>query len=384
MVTVMSNLSQAVSSADYRAMAKRRLPAILFDYVDGGAYRETTLQRNASDFDDILLQQRVMRDMSVIETAIDLFGASLALPVILAPVGFAGMLARRGEVQAARAAAAAGIPFCLSTVGVCTAAEVRRDAGVPPWFQLYVTRDRGLVRSLLEQASAAASPVLVLTVDLPTPGARYRDQRSGMARGLGLTGQMRQAASGVAHPAWLWDVYLRGRPHNFGSLAAAAPAAADFAAAWQWIGQNFDPSVTWADLDFIRAHWSGPIIVKGIMAADDARVAVRCGVDGIIVSNHGGRQLDGVSSTIKALPAIADAVGGALPVLVDGGIRSGLDVLKAIEAGATACLLGRAWAFALAAGGEAGVTRMLGQIAAELRTAMVLTGRNSIMTREGA
>jgi L-lactate dehydrogenase (cytochrome) len=372
------NLDRAASVDDFRVLARRRLPRILFDYIDGGSYAEVTLARNTADMMALSLRQRVMRDMSALDLSVELFGRTLAMPVILGPVGFAGMYARRGEVQAARAAQAAGVPFTLSTVGICSVEEVADGAGTPPWFQLYMTRDRGHMRDLLARVAAAGSPILVLTVDLPTPGARYRDLRSGMGRKLDWRGQLAQAADGMAHPHWLRDVYLMGRPHSFGNLAGALPEASSFADAWGWIRDNFDPSVTWADLDFVRAHWRGPIIVKGVLDGDDARAAADAGADGLVVSNHGGRQLDGVRSSISALPRIADAVGDRLTVMVDGGVRSGLDVLKALGLGARAVLLGRSWAFALAAGGEAGVARMLATLREELRAAMVLTGCASV------
>lgn len=376
----MLTLDRAASVADFRELARRRLPRVLFDYIDGGSYAEVTLARNTSDMKALNLRQRVMRDMSSLDLSTELFGRTLEMPVVLGPVGFAGMYARRGEVQAARAARAAGIPFTLSTVGICSVDEVAAGAGTPPWFQLYMTKDRGHMRDLLARVAAAGSPVLVLTVDLPTPGARYRDLRSGMGRKLDWRGQLAQAADGMAHPGWLFDVYLGGRPHSFGNLAGALPEASSFADAWGWIRDNFDPSVTWADLDFVRAHWRGPIIVKGVLDAEDARAASNAGADGLVVSNHGGRQLDGVCSSVSVLPELADAVGERLTLLMDGGVRSGLDVLKALGLGARAVLVGRAWAFALAAGGEPGVARMLATLREELRAAMVLTGCRSVIS----
>jgi len=366
-------LARAASVDDYRALARRRLPRVLFDYIDGGSYAEATLRRNVDDLAALALRQRVMRDMSAIDPAVELFGERLSMPLALGPVGFAGMYARRGEAQAARAARAAGVPFCLSTVGICGIEEAAAAAPAP-WFQLYMIKDRGYVRELLRRAGAAGSRVLLFTVDLPTPGARYRDLRSGMMSQKGPAGRLRQAIDGLAHPGWLVDVYLRGRPHSFGNLAAALPRTQSFADAWDWIRANFDRSVTWADLDFVRANWAGPIVVKGILDPADARAAVAAGVDGLVVSNHGGRQLDGAPSSIRALPAVAEAVDGRCAVLMDGGVRSGLDVLKALGAGARAVMLGRAWAYAVAAGGETGVAKLLATFRAELETAMVLTG----------
>ncbi len=374
----MTKLDRLASYDDFRALARARLPTVLFDYIDGGSFEQATLRNNARDLADLPLDQRVMRDMSELRLDTECFGQKLAMPLILGPVGFAGMYARRGEVQAGRAAHAAGLPYCLSTVGICAPAEVAENVGASPWFQLYITKDRGVVRANLEKARAAGCPVLMLTVDLPMAGQRYRDIRSGMMRKLGPVGHVRQALDGLSHPQWLWQVYWRGRPHSFGSLAGAAPDFDSFAQAWAWIGENFDRSVTWADLDFIREHWSGPICVKGILHPEDARAAADCGVDGIVVSNHGGRQLDGARSSISQLPRIVEAVGDRLTVLMDGGIRSGLDIAKALDAGARACLIGRAWAFALAAGGEAGVAAMLAQMHAGLLAARVLSGAGSV------
>ena len=371
------NWRRAAEISDYRRAAKRRLPRVLFDYIDGGSYSEATLRRNISKFADALLTPRVMRDMSDISMNLKLFGQSLSMPVLLGPVGFAGMYARRGEVQAARAARDAGVPFCLSTVGICSVSEVVKAVS-PPWFQLYMVRDRGRSRALIEQAAEAGCPVLVLTVDLPTPGARYRDQRSGMMGEPSAATLLRQAAELMRKPGWVWDVYLKGRPHAFGNLHSVIPGAASYTDAWDWISRNFDRSVTWDDIDFVKRHWSGPVVVKGVMHPDDALSARNAGADGVIVSNHGGRQLDGVEATIEALPRVVDALGDSIDVMMDGGVRSGLDVLKALNRGAKACLLGRAWAFALAAGGEGAVARMLETMRAEIETAMVLSGEAGV------
>ena len=361
--------------SDYRELARRRLPRLLFDYIDGGSYAEATLRRNVEDFEDLALRQRVLRDVSQISLATDLFGQSFSMPVMLAPVGMAGMYARRGEVQAARAARDAGVPFCLSTVGVCDLDEVTTGAGVPPWFQLYMIRDRGYMAELLARAKGLGCPVLVFTVDLPVPGARYRDMRTGLFGGApSLTSGLKRAWDGITHPDWLVDVQLGGKPHVFGNLAAAIPEAKGMSEFWPWVTKNFDPSLTWQDLDWIRSHWDGPIVIKGILDPDDAREAVKVGADGIIVSNHGGRQLDGVLSGVRALPPIADAVGDNLTILMDGGVRSGLDVVKALALGAKACLVGRPWAWALGARGEAGVAHVLQILRQEMTMAMALTG----------
>ncbi len=365
---------KAAAISDYRAAAQRRLPRFLFDYLDGGSYAETTLRRNVEDLQALEIRQRVLRDVSDIDLQTTLFGQSLALPVALAPVGLAGMYARRGETQAARAAEAAGIPFTLSTVGVCPIAEVAAAVTRPFWFQLYVLRDRGFMRDLLARAREAGCSALVFTVDLPVPGARYRDLRSGLAGAAGLSGAARRMWQVAQHPGWALDVGLRGGPHVLGNVAPMLKGKTGLLDFFGWISANFDPSITWADLDWIRAEWTGPLIVKGILDPEDAREAVRLGADGIVVSNHGGRQLDGAPSTIRALPRVRDAVGDGLTVLADGGVRSGLDVVRMLASGAEGVMIGRAWVNALAVDGEAGVARVLALIAAEMKVAMALSG----------
>ncbi len=365
------------SVPDYRVAAQARLPRFLFDYIDGGSYAETTLARNVSDLADIALDQRVLVDVSAIDTATTLFGQRLAMPVALGPIGIAGMSARRGEAQAARAAQAAGLPFTLSTVSVCPIGEVAK-AVTPPWFQLYMLRDRGFVAAMIATARDAGCPVLVFTVDLPTPGARYRDVRSGLTGAPGLRGRLRRGAQVAVRPGWALDVALQGQPLTLGNLAGVLGATTPLSDFLGWIGGNFDPAANWDDLEWVRAQWPGPLVVKGILHPDDARAAFAAGADGIVVSNHGGRQLDGAISAVRALPAIRDAVGSDVTVLADGGVRSGLDVLRYLTLGADGVLLGRAWVGALAAGGEAGVTHMLGLLRAELRAAMAFTGQTRL------
>ena len=364
----------AASISDYRELARRRLPHFLFEYIDGGSYAESTLRRNVADLETIALRQRVLRDVSTLDLSVELFGMRQALPVVLAPVGLAGLSARRGEVQAARAALKAGVPFCLSTVSACTIGEVARGVSEPFWFQLYVIRDRAFMRDLLAQAAAARCRALVFTVDMAVPGTRYRDVRSGLAGAAGWVGAMRRFGQALRRPRWAWDVGLWGRPHTLGNVAPVLGANTGLEDFFAWMRNNFDPSVTWKDLEWVRGQWQGPLIVKGIMEADDARRAADIGADGIVVSNHGGRQLDGTPSTARALPAIAAAVGDRLTVLADGGVRSGLDVVRMLALGAKGVLLGRAWAYALAGRGEAGVAHMLQLLAAEMKVAMALTG----------
>ncbi|WP_282344680.1 FMN-dependent L-lactate dehydrogenase LldD [Pseudomonas sp. PS02288] len=363
------------ASTDYRAAAKRRLPPFLFHYVDGGAYAEYTLRRNVDDLASIALRQRVLRNMSELSLETQLFGETLSMPVALAPVGLTGMLARRGEVQAARAADAKGIPFTLSTVSVCPIEEVAPAIKRPMWFQLYVLKDRGFMKNALERAKAAGVTTLVFTVDMPTPGARYRDAHSGMS---GPNAAMRRVVQAMTHPLWAWDVGLNGKPHDLGNISTYRGHPTGLEDYIGWLATNFDPSISWQDLQWIRDFWDGPMVIKGILDPEDARDAVKFGADGIIVSNHGGRQLDGVLSSARAMPAIADAVKGDLKILADSGIRNGLDVVRMIALGADTVLLGRAFAYALAVDGEAGVTNLLNLIEKEMRVAMVLTGAKSI------
>ncbi|HYQ21811.1 FMN-dependent L-lactate dehydrogenase LldD [Stenotrophomonas sp.] len=363
------------ASTDYRAAAQRRLPPFLFHYIDGGAYAEHTLKRNVSDLSDIALRQRILRNMADLSLETELFGETLAMPVALAPVGLTGMYARRGEVQAARAADSRGIPFTLSTVSVCPIEEVAPAIQRPMWFQLYVLRDRGFMRNALERAQAAGVTTLVFTVDMPVPGARYRDAHSGMS---GPNAPLRRVGQAITHPRWAWDVGVLGRPHDLGNISAYRGNPTGLADYIGWLGNNFDPSISWKDLEWIRAFWKGPMVIKGILDPDDARDAVAFGADGIVVSNHGGRQLDGVLSTARALPAIADAVQGDLKILADSGIRNGLDVVRMLALGADTVLLGRAFVYALAAQGQAGVANLLDLMAKEMRVAMTLTGARRI------
>ncbi|CAM4066332.1 FMN-dependent L-lactate dehydrogenase LldD [Comamonas aquatilis] len=363
------------STTDYRAAAQKRLPPFLFHYIDGGAYAEKTLARNVDDLADVALRQRVLKDMSQLDTGIELFGEKLSIPVALSPVGLTGMYARRGEVQAAMAADQKGIPFTLSTVSVCPIEEVAPKLSRPMWFQLYVLKDRGFMKNALERAQAAGVSTLVFTVDMPVPGARYRDAHSGMS---GPNAAMRRYLQAVTHPHWAMDVGLMGRPHTLGNISTYLGKNVSLEDYMGYLGANFDPSISWSDLEWIRDFWKGPMVIKGILDPEDAKDAVRFGADGIIVSNHGGRQLDGALSSARALPAIADAVKGQIKILADSGIRNGLDIVRMLALGADCTMIGRAFIYALAAEGGAGVSNLLNLLEKEMRVAMTLTSVKNV------
>jgi len=375
---------------DLREYARRRLPRQFFDYIDGGANEESTMRANAEELARVTLRQRVLRDVSARSTATRVLGEDFDLPLVLAPVGLAGAYRRRAEVQAFRAASAAGLPFCESTVSLCGLEEVAKALEAPGtkkrplWFQLYVMRDRGYTADLLSRARAVGASVLVLTVDLAVVGARYRDERNGLSGKVPPLGMLKRGWDLASHIPWLFDVALGGRPLTFGNLEKAVPGASDPTAFKSWVDSQFDPSVTWEDLAWVRERWPGKILLKGILDPEDAREAAKRGVDGIVVSNHGGRQLDSAPATALALPPIAEAVGDRLEVLVDGGVRSGIDIAKYLALGAKACMIGRPWAWAVAAGGEKGVAKMLGLLKSELEVAMGLLGVNKISEIDGS
>lgn len=368
-----------VTSDDYRRIAERKLPRFLFDYADGGAYAEATLHKNVADFARITPQQRVMRDVSNVQTAAAIAGTDSDIPLALAPVGMAGMFARRAELQAKRAADTANVPFTLSTVSICSLEEIAGVSDKPFWFQLYMLRDRGVVQEILQRAWDAGVRTLLFTVDLAVVGERYRDVRNGIAGGASAWGRLRAGPiSYLSHPRWLVDVGLRGKPHTFGNLTEYVPAATNPTQYREWVEDQFDASVTWKDIEWLRDVWKGKLILKGILSSDDAGHAAAAGADGVVVSNHGGRQLDGVASSISVTSDVSEAYGDKIHILMDGGVRSGLDVFSARALGAEGVLIGRPWVYAVSAKGEAGVENLLAAFKREMTTAMSLCGVNAV------
>jgi L-lactate dehydrogenase (cytochrome) len=365
---------------DLRQLARRRLPRALFDYVDRGSYDEVTLRANRDDLDAIRLRQRVLIDVSRISLTTQLLGEPVSIPLAIAPAGMTGLIHGDGEILAARAAEAAGTKFCLSTMSICTIEDVRAAVQEPFWFQLYVFRDRGFSQSVIERARAANCSALFVTVDLPMRGQRHMDIKNGLTVPPRLT--LRNAWDLATKPAWAASV-LRARRRTFGNIEAYLQGRAGMYLAGSWANENFDRSLNWRDIDWIRGLWPGKLVLKGILQVEDAKLAAAAGVDGIVVSNHGGRQLDGAPSSIDALPDIASAVGDRIEVLFDGGVRSGQDVLKALARGARGCLIGRAFLYGLAAAGEAGVGRALDLIRTELEVSMALTGQRDVRAIAG-
>jgi L-lactate dehydrogenase (cytochrome) len=362
-----------VTVPDYRRLAEKRLPRFLFDYVDGGAGEEKSMGANVDDFLKIKLRQRVMCDVDNVDTSTALFGQSASMPLVLAPVGLAGMMRRRGEVQGVRAATRAGIPFTTSTVGICSVEEVQAAAGKAAWFQLYMLRDRELVTALLERAHQAGYSTLVFTVDLPVAGMRHRDSRNGMIGG-GVAGGLSKAWQILTRPQWVLDVGIKGKPHDFGNLRDAVGGSKNLDEFKAFIADQFDPRVTWKDISWLRTQWQGPILIKGVMTSEDALAAADVGADGVIVSNHGGRQLESVASSISKLPEVVAAVGDRVEVHMDGGVRSGTDVVKAVALGAKSVMIGRPWIWAMAARGEQGLVDLLGVFQKEIAATMALMG----------
>jgi len=370
-------MDNPVTALDYRRLAKKRLPRFLFEYIDGGANDEDTLAANVSDFRRFKLQQRVMRNVENIDTSTVLSGQPASMPLALAPIGIAGMMGRRGEVLGVRGAEAAGIPFTTSTLGICPLEEIQAATDSPFWFQLYMLRDRELVVSLLERAVAAGCETLVFTVDLPVAGMRHRDARNPALSGS-LAGKAVKFWQIATRPRWAVDVGLKGGPHILGNLRDRVAGSDDLNEFQAFVQTQFDRSVTWDDIAWLRSLWKGKLIIKGVMTSEDAREAADVGADGVVVSNHGGRQLDGVSSSILKLPEVVAAVGDRIEVYMDGGIRSGIDVVKAVALGANGVLIGRPWVWAMAGRGQQGLTDLLGVFQQEISVAMALMGVESI------
>ena len=360
---------------DLRELARRRVPRMFLDYAESGSYAEETLRANRQDLEAIKFKQKILIDVSKRSTATKFLGKEAALPLALAPVGLCGMQRGNGEILSAKAAAKAGIPFCLSTMSVCSIEDVAEDVNEPFWFQLYVMRDRKFARSLIDRAAAAKCSALVLTVDLQVLGQRHRDIKNG----LSVPPKMKIAnlIDIATKPGWIASI-LTAKRRTFGNIVGHVEGVADTSSLGEWVQNQFDPALNWADVKWIREVWKGPLVLKGILEVDDAKLAVAHGADAIVVSNHGGRQLDGAPSSISALPKVAEAVGNKVEVLFDGGVRSGQDVMRALALGAKACLIGRAYIYGLGALGEAGVAEAIGCIRRELETTMALTGINKV------
>jgi L-lactate dehydrogenase (cytochrome) len=363
------------SIADLRELARRRIPRAIFEYADRGSYDELTLARNRRDLLAIEFRQRVMRDLSTLSVASSLVGQPVTMPLAIAPTGLTGLFYGDGEIHGARAAAAFGIPFCLSTMSICSIEDVHQAVPEPFWFQLYLMRDRGFNRELIERAHAAHCSALVLTVDLQVQGLRRRDPKNGLSIPPRLT--LANALDIATKPAWALRVLL-GKRRSFGNLTARLGTAAGLATLSQWIASQFDPAVTWQDIQWVRDLWPGKLIIKGILDSEDALSAAAQGVDAIVVSNHGGRQLDGAASSISVLPQIVESVAGRCEVWFDGGVQSGQDMLRALALGARGCLIGKSFLYALGAMGGRGVTLALNLLRRELEVTMALTGCTDI------
>jgi L-lactate dehydrogenase (cytochrome) len=360
---------------DLRALARRKVPKAFFDYADSGSYNEETLRANRADLETIKLRQRVMVDVSQRSLATTIIGQKVSAPFALAPIGLCGMQHGDGEILAAQAAEEASIPFTLSTMSICSIEQVAEATSRPFWFQLYVIRDRGFSRDILARAAAATCNALVLTVDLQVLGQRHRDIRNGMTVPPQI--RLKNIIDIASKPGWALSI-LKSKSKNFGNLAGHVKGMEDVTSLAQWTNDQFDPALNWKDVEWIKKTWPGKLIIKGILDIEDAKTAVKLGADAVVVSNHGGRQLDGAPSSISALPAIAQAVGSDTEVLFDGGIRTGADMLRALALGARACLIGRAYVYGLGAGGKAGVAKAIDILQKELSVAMALTGTTRV------
>ena len=372
---ISSEMNDITCIEDLREVARRKVPRAFFDYVEAGSYAEETLRANRADFEQIKLRQRVMVDVSARNTATTMLGEDVSLPLGLGPVAMTGLQYGNGEILACRAAQAAGIPFTMSTLSICSIEDVAAAVDKPFWFQLYVMKDRGFVRSLIERAVAAKCGALVLTVDLQVLGQRHVDIRNGLSVPPAL--KLRNLIDMMTRPAWVCSV-LAGKRWTFGNLDGHVTGMDGVKSLAEWVGSQFDETLNWNDVEWIRSLWPGKLIIKGILDAEDAKLAAKTGATALVVSNHGGRQLDGAPSAISMLPKISDAVGAEIEVMFDGGVRSGQDVLRALALGAKSCLIGRAYIYGLGAGGEAGVAKAIDIIRKELDVSMALTGTTSV------
>ncbi len=365
------------SIGDFRELARRRVPRAIFDYADRGSYDEITLRRNRTELDAVRLRQRVMVDVSRRSLATTMAGQASSLPLGIGPTGLTGLFHADGEIHGLRAAAAAGIPFCLSTLSICSIEDLHAATKLPFWFQLYLMRDRAFNAELIERARAAACPVLVLTLDLQVMGVRRRDAKNGLSVPPKLT--LKNMFDVLCRPRWIGGM-LSTRRHSFGNLEGRMSAGTGMRNLSEWIAGQFDASATWKDAAWVRERWPGKLVLKGVLDASDAREAAAIGADAVVVSNHGGRQLDGATSSIDALPEVAAALKGRCEVLFDGGVVSGQDVLKAVALGARGCLIGKAFLYALAARGGAGVSHAIDIIRGELDASLALTGITDIQS----
>jgi L-lactate dehydrogenase (cytochrome) len=375
MVAPMTDMRTMTCIEDLRQRARRQIPKMFFDYAEAGSYGEETLRANRADLERIKLRQRALVDVSQRNLSTAIIGESASLPLALAPIGLCGMQHGDGEIAACRAAQAAGIPFALSTMSICSIEDVAKAVDKPFWFQLYVMKDRGFVRSLIERATAANCSALVLTIDLQVLGQRHCDVRNGLS--VPPTVRLGNLVDIATKPAWAFGI-LRGKRKTFGNLAGYTPNDANVASLASWISTQFDPALSWKDIEWVRSLWPGKLIIKGVLDVEDARIAAKTGAHAIVVSNHGGRQLDGAPSSISVLPQVVDSVGSETEVMFDGGVRSGQDLMRALALGARACLIGRAYIFGLGAGGQAGVARALEIIRSEFDVTMALCGVNRV------